>query len=228
MKVAIIGKGIMGKQLYEYLLNYVEVNIFHHNDDFEQLENYDLIIECIIENIYAKNNLFKKLDKICDKDTLFASNTSSLLIEDMQCENRPVIGIHFMNPVKKIDTIELIYPKKITNIQMLKIMNFLDKIHKKYFIVSDTKGFVVNKLLITLIHEALKLTEKEEPKTIDNLMFNCCKFPIGPLKLGDIIGWDVILNICNNIEIIPCKQLKDLVMNNHLGCKTKQGIYSYL
>lgn len=228
MKVAIIGTGVMGTQIYNYLQNYdLEVCLLSHNASFDKLKKHDLIIESIIENLHAKKNLFRTLNKICNKNTIFASNTSSLSIEDMQIPYRDVVGLHFMNPVNRIDTIEVIYPRQITNITILRISNFLNQIQKKYFVVSDRKGFVVNRLLITLIHEALKLTESEDPEVIDKLMLNCCKFPVGPLKLGDIIGWDVILNICQNIEIEPCLQLRDLIYAQKLGRKTKEGVYKY-
>ncbi len=228
MKVAVIGKGTMGTQIYDYLVCHnVKTSILGHTDAFDLLVDYDIIIESVIEDLIAKQNIFARLHKICRKDTIFATNTSSLCVEDMQIPGRTIVGIHFMNPVKKINTIELVYPKQITTLCILKITNFLDSIQKKYFVVSDTKGFIVNRILITFIHEALKLTADHEPDTIDALMLNCCKFPIGPLKLGDMIGWDIIATICKNIDIEICAELKNMLYTQRLGRKTKYGVYRY-
>lgn len=214
-------------------------NKFLVTRDFSQLKQCDLIIEASIENLEIKEEIFRNLSAVCDKKTIFSSNTSSLsinkLAESTDRQDR-FIGLHFFNPVHKMKLLE-ITPGNNTSIDTVDYALSVAKLINKTPIISnDTPGFIVNRLLIPQINYAIKLSEENNCsyEDIDNAMKLGLNHPMGPFQLADYIGLDVCLSILeilfsefNDSKYKPSNLLIKLVSENKLGKKTGLGFYEY-
>ena len=158
----------------------------------------DLVIECVKEEMATKRELLNELDEMCKESTIFATNTSSLSVTEMGLGlKHPVIGMHFFNPVPSMKLIEVIRGANITDETFDFIYKLSQEIGKDPIEVAEAPGFVVNRVLIPEINEAIGLVETgvASVEDIDKAMKLGANHPMGPLELGDFIGLDVCLAI---------------------------------
>ena len=204
----------------------------------EAVKDCHMVIEAIFEDMNIKQELFSKLDAICDKTVILASNTSSLSITDIASKSKNqerIVGIHFFNPAPVMKLIELIKGKN-TSTKVLEISKqFSESLNKTVVTVKDSPGFVTSRLIYVLCNEAVKMKMEGIASTEDidvacKLAFN---FPMGPLELSDLVGNDIYLHIGEYLgqalgeRYKPVSLLKEMVDKDHLGRKTKKGFYEY-
>ncbi|MBS9775655.1 MAG: 3-hydroxybutyryl-CoA dehydrogenase [Fusobacterium sp.] len=197
----------------------------------------DLVIEAAIENMEIKKQTFKELDEICKEDTIFATNTSSLSITEIGSGlKRPMIGMHFFNPVPVMKLVEVIAGLDTPVEIVEKIKKISEDIGKVPVQVDEAAGFVVNRILIPMINEAIGVYADgvATVKDIDDAMKLGANHPIGPLALGDLVGLDVCLAIMEVLfsetgdpKYRPHQLLRKMVRGKKLGQKTGIGFYNY-
>ena len=207
--------------------------------DFNMINKSDLVIEAVSENLDLKKSIFKKLDLECGKDTILASNTSSISITELaESTNRKdkVIGMHFMNPVPIMSLVEIINSKHTSKTTTEIIIEISEKLGKIPLTVNDYPGFISNRILMPMINEAIEALEDgvSTVKNIDGIMKLGMGHPMGPLQLADLIGLDVCKSILevmfkgiNKNKYVPNKLLIELVEDGKLGVKSGEGFYDY-
>lgn len=197
----------------------------------------DLVIEAAIENMEIKKSTFKELDAICGPNTIFATNTSSLSITEIGAGlSRPMIGMHFFNPAPVMKLVEVIAGLDTPEDVVEKIKKISEEIGKVPVQVEEAAGFVVNRVLIPMINEAVSIYADgvASVEGIDNAMKLGANHPMGPLALGDLIGLDVCLAIMEVLYSETCDTkyrphplLRKMVRGKRLGQKTGKGFYDY-
>lgn len=197
----------------------------------------DLIIESTVENLEVKKTKFKELQAIVRPDTLFATNTSSLSITAIGAGlDRPAIGMHFFNPAPVMNLVEIIAGLNTPTEMVEKVCAIAEQIGKTPVQVNEAPGFVVNRLLIPMINEAIGLINEgvSSPEEIDTAMKLGANHPMGPLTLGDLIGLDVVLAIMEVLQdetgdpkYRPSPLLVKMVRGGQLGVKSSQGFFTY-
>ncbi len=205
----------------------------------EGVKNTDLVVEAATENIDLKLNIFKQLDEACEKNTILASNTSSISITQIAAvTSRPemVIGMHFMNPVPIMKLVEIIRGYNTSDSVTNTIMQLSKTLGKVPVEVNDYPGFVANRILMPMLNESIETLYNGVAgvEEIDTVMKLGMAHPMGPLQLADFIGLDVCLSILNvmyegfkNPKYAPCPLLVNMVRAGKLGIKSGEGFYDY-
>lgn len=204
------------------------------------VQDSDLVLEAIVENLSIKHKLFKSIDDIAPKKTIFASNTSSLSIGEIaSVTNRKdrFAGLHFFNPVPVMKLLEVVRTPETSNETYEVLMAWGKAIGKTTITCKDTPGFVVNRLLVPLMAEAIRMLERGDasPRDIDIAMKLGAGHPMGPIELADYVGHDTTNSILGgwhekfpeNPLFQPLPSLQKLVNEKKLGVKTGEGYYSY-
>jgi 3-hydroxybutyryl-CoA dehydrogenase len=207
----------------------------------EDLHDCDIIIEAIIENLDTKRDTYRQLDQICKPETIFASNTSSISITEMMTATRPerqerFIGMHFFNPVPLMKLVEVIRTILTDESVYEQAIEFGRQLGKTPVRADDKTGFIVNRLLVPYMLDAVRALEEGVGSIvdIDNAMKLGCGYPMGPFTLGDFVGLDttyyiaeIMFNEFREKRFAPPPLLKRMVLAGLYGRKTGRGFYDY-
>ena len=207
----------------------------------DDLADCDIIIEAIIENVDIKRDTYKRLDELCKPETIFASNTSSLSITEMMNvtssdRQQRFIGMHFFNPVPLMKLVEVVRTILTDDQVYEQAVEFGRKLGKTPVRAGDKTGFIVNRLLVPYLLDAIRALEEGVANTvdIDNAMKLGCGYPMGPLTLGDFVGLDttyyiaeIMFNEFREKRFAPPPLLKRMVMAGLYGRKSGRGFYDY-
>ncbi len=205
----------------------------------EDLASCELVVEAVVEGIEAKREVFSTLDRTVTPTTVLASNTSSLSITEIAATTKSpdrVLGLHFFNPVPLMKLVEIIRALTTSNEAFERARGFVEQLGKTAVVCKDTPGFVVNRLLVPYLLDAVRLLESglASREDIDNGMRLGCGYPMGPLTLLDFVGLDTTYYIANIMfeefrqpQFAPPPLLKRMVLAGYTGRKSGRGFYDY-
>lgn len=205
----------------------------------DQLAPCELVVEAAVENLEVKRQVFGTLDAVVAPDAILSSNTSSLSITEIAAHTRRpdrVLGLHFFNPVPIMKLVEIIRALTTSDAAFAKAQEYVQQIGKTPVLCKDTPGFVVNRLLVPYMLDAVRVYESgiASKEDIDNGMKLGCGYPMGPLTLLDFVGLDTTYYIANIMfeefrepRFAAPPLLKRMVLAGHLGRKSGRGFYDY-
>jgi 3-hydroxybutyryl-CoA dehydrogenase len=211
------------------------------SSDLATARTADLVIEAVFEDAEVKRSLWSSLDEVAPERTIFASNTSSISIDELALAVSPdrrgrFVGMHFFSPVPVMPLVELIRGSATADETESSIRDLTEALGKKLIVSADRPGFIVNRILMPMLAEAMRILE-EGSATADDIDTGAkvgLNHPMGPLELADFIGLDVCLNVMNVLaegigeeHYPPPRILVDLVEAGHLGQKTGRGFHTY-
>jgi 3-hydroxybutyryl-CoA dehydrogenase len=227
------------KQLLDASLVQQYLNKIIMCTDFTELDKCDLYIEAIVEELDEKMRLFESIKDFISEDAIVATNTSSLSITALSmCTNHPsnFIGIHFFNPTSVMKLVEVVKGLNTSEEILTKVIETVEDLNKTPVVVNESPGFVVNRMLIPMINEAVAILAEgvANIEDIDKAMKYGANHPIGPLSLADLIGNDVCLSIMETLHLETGDPkyrahplLRQYVRAGFLGRKSKKGFYEY-
>jgi len=207
--------------------------------EYKELAQCNIVVEAILEDYKLKADVIREFDTICSPDTIFATNTSSISVTQIAAASRNpgrVVGMHFFNPVPMMQLVEVIRALQTTDEVCTTVVTLIDKLGKKARVSKDSYGFVVNRILIPMINEAINCVHEglASPDDIDVMMKLGANHPMGPLSLADLIGLDVVLDIMETLyqgfddpKFRPSPLLKQMCHAGYLGRKKGRGFFTY-
>jgi 3-hydroxybutyryl-CoA dehydrogenase len=210
-------------------------------DDMTRVRDADIVIEAVFEDLDVKRELWRELDELAPERTIFASNTSSISIDSLAGAVSPgrkarFVGMHFFSPVPVMPLVELVRGHATTSETEAAIRELADELGKQLIVSADRPGFLVNRILMPFLAEAMRTLEEGTgtAEDIDTGARVGLNHPMGPFELADFIGLDVTLNVMEVLHeglhqehVKPPQVLVDLVAAGHLGQKTGRGFYTY-
>jgi 3-hydroxybutyryl-CoA dehydrogenase len=231
-----VAKGRLDQAAREATLGRIEAT-----DDISRARDADLVVEAVFEDIEVKRELWRRLDELAPEATLFATNTSSISIDALAGSLSPgrkgrFAGMHFFSPVPVMPLIELIRGHATSDATEAAIRALAEELGKQLIVSADRPGFLVNRILMPLLAEAMRTLEEGTgtAEDIDTGAKVGLNHPMGPLELADFIGLDVCLGVMRVLHegiggehFKPPRVLVDLVEAGHLGQKTGRGFYTY-
>ncbi len=235
-----LDKGVARGKVSEALSLETRGRLVAQPDLVEAVRGADLVIEAAPERLELKRELFAKVAAVVDEQAVLGTNTSSLSIADI-AEGLPnpsrVIGLHFFNPVHIMKLLEIVVAEQTSTEVLARMTSFAARIGKQAIVVKDAPGFATSRLGLVIGLEAIRMVEQgvASPADIDKAMTLGYGFPMGPLKLTDLVGLDVRLSIADYLSqkleqgdhFRPPKLLRDMVAAGKLGKKSGQGFYSW-
>lgn len=234
IKYVLLNKAKKEEKEVEKILSKIKIT-----ESLQDAKGANLVIEAIVEDIDVKKKYFNDLEEIVEEKTILATNTSSLSITEISSSvkiSERVIGMHFFNPAPLMKLVEVIVGLNTSQETIETIKKISLDIDKETVIIDEIPGFVVNRLLIPMINEAIFLLEKKvcTKEEIDKAMKLGANHPLGPLELSDLIGNDIVLKIMKTLyketrdsKYRPSYLLKKYVNAGKLGRKVKEGFYKY-
>ncbi len=207
--------------------------------EMDAIARADFVIEAVPEQLDLKREVLRAADRVLRPEAILATNTSSISVTTLAAATqRPdrFIGMHFMNPVPVMPLVEVIRALQTSNATFETTMKLCEKIEKKPVAVSDSPGFVSNRVLMPLINEAAFCVMEglATPEAVDSVMKLGMNHPMGPLELADFVGLDVCLDVMEVLldgfgdpKFRPCPLLKKMVSAGWLGRKSGRGFYNY-
>lgn len=224
----------------EEFIQKVLQNVSTSTDSGSAAQGSDLVLEAIVENLKVKQDIFGQLDKVAPERTIFASNTSSLSITDIASATNRLDrfgGLHFFNPVPMMKLVEVVATSATSKETFDSLLNFSKVLGKTPVSCKDTPGFIVNRLLVPSLAEAIRLYERGHgsKEDIDIAMKLGAGYPMGPFELADFVGLDTIKFIFDgwsakypgNPLFAQIELLNKLVAEGKLGKKTGEGFYKH-
>ncbi len=207
--------------------------------DIGGMSDCDLVIEAIVEDLEAKRTLFAELDRICAPDAILATNTSALSVTEIAAATeRPerVIGMHFFNPAPVLPLVEVVRTDRSDHSVVDAAYAWAERAGKQPVRCNDTPGFIVNRILIPLLNDCVRVLDEARvtPDDLDKAMTNGAGWPMGPCALVDLVGIDVHVHAADALHakipeerMAPPERLRRMAAEGKLGRKSGQGFYSY-
>ncbi len=207
--------------------------------DVADLAECDLIIEAIVEELEPKRELFRELDRITRPEAILATNTSALSVSAIaEATERPerVVGMHFFNPAPVLPLVEIIRARRSSDAAVDTAYDWAERAGKRPVRCNDTPGFIVNRILIPLLNDCVRVLDEADvtPEDLDTAMTNGAGWPLGPCALVDLVGIDVHVHASEALHaqlgearMAPPERLVEMQREGKLGRKSGRGFYSY-